>query len=129
MAEIKVGEIPIPLINYVNLIKRHIPPYCDIVEFILKDMEFRYYNAQKEGQSEIVYTINPRTLQKEIEKKIKSEKLTTTNICRTILALFICAGLKEDENFYVTITTNGRRNYHVRVNTETINLLWKPLLV
>jgi len=89
-------------------------------------MEFHYNKA---GQSFSIYTINPRILEEEIKKKIKSEKLTTRNVCRTILALFHIANLKEGKDFYVTTTSSGRRNYHVVLTKETINLLWQPLLI
>jgi len=62
-------------------------------------MEMHY---ERTGRgSEIVCTFNPRVLQEEIEKKVESEKLTTVNICRTILALFYGSELREDD-FYVT---------------------------
>jgi len=86
MSEVHISDIPIPLVNYLHLIKYHKTPYHDIVQHILKDMEIHY---ERTGRgSETIYTINPRILQDEIEKKVESEKLTTINICRTILALF-----------------------------------------
>lgn len=53
-----------------------------------------------------------RILQDEIEKKVESEKLTTVNICLTILAFFYESDLREEDDFYVTTTSRGRRNYH-----------------
>ena len=112
-------EIPIPVVNYVHLIRSRKSPYYDIVEFLLKDMEMHY---SKVGQgSEVVYTINPRMLQEEIEKRVKNEKLTTVNVCRTILALFYGSRLNEEKDFYVTTTSSGRRNYHIKVNNRTLN--------
>ena len=119
MSEVHIRDIPIPLVNYIHLIKYHKAPYYDIVQHIMKDMEMHY---ERTGRgSETVYTINPRVLQDEIEKKVKSEKLTTINICRTILALFYGSELREEDDFYVTTTSRGRRNYHIRVNTHTLN--------
>jgi len=121
MSEVHIRDIPIPLVNYIHLIKYHKTPYYDIVQHILKDMEMHY---ERTGRgSETVYTINPRVLQDEIEKKVESEKLTTINICRTILALFYGSELREEEDFYVTTTSRGRRNYHIKVNTHTLNLM------
>jgi len=121
MSEVHIRDIPIPLVNYINLIKYHKTPYYDIVQHILKDMEMHY---ERTGRgSETVYTINPRVLQDEIEKKVESEKLTTINICRTILALFYGSELREEDDFYVTTTSRGRRNYHIKVNTHTLNLM------
>ncbi|RLI19744.1 hypothetical protein DRO54_07810 [Candidatus Bathyarchaeota archaeon] len=112
--------LPIPLANYVNLIKERRSPYYDIIRYILLDME---YHLKKAGNNEVIYTINPRRLHKEIEDKIKSEKLTTTNICRTILAFFYGTQLKEGEDFFVTTSARGRKNYHIRLTPFTISLL------
>ncbi len=118
MSEVHIGDIPIPLVNYIRLIKYHKSPYYDIVQHILKDMEIHYERTRR--GSETINTINPRVLQDEIEKKVESEKITTINIRRTILALFYGSELHED-NFYVTTTSRVRRNYHVKVNTHTLN--------
>lgn len=124
LGEAKVSEIPkdlpIPLSNYVRLIMNRKSPYYNVVEFLLKDMEMHY---KTRNYSEIIYTINPRVLQEEIDKKIKSEKLTTVNICRIILALLYGSKLKEEEDFYVTTTSGGRRNYHIKVNSKTLSSL------
>jgi len=119
MSEVHLRDIPIPLANYIRLIKYHKSPYYDIVQHILKDMEI--HHERTGGGSETIYAINPRVLQDEIEKKVESEKLTTINICRTILALFYGSELREEDDFYVTTTSRGRRNYHVKVNTHTLN--------
>jgi len=81
------------------------------------------YHLNRVNQSEVVYTINPRRLREEIEDKIKSEKLTTINICRTILALFYGTKLKEGDDFFVTTSARGRKNYHIRLTPSTITLL------
>jgi regulator of PEP synthase PpsR (kinase-PPPase family) len=112
-------DIPIPLVNYIELIRNRKSPYYDVVSFLLKEMETHH---SKMGQSsEVVYTINPRVLQEEIEKRVKNEKLTTVNVCRTILALLYGSKLEEEDDFYVTTTSGGRRNYHVRVNNHTLH--------
>jgi regulator of PEP synthase PpsR (kinase-PPPase family) len=126
MSEIHRNDIPIPLSNYVQLIKNHKSPYYDIVSFLLKEMEM-HHNKTGEQISEVVYTINPRTLQEEIEKQIKSEKLTTVNICRTILALMYGSKLSEEKDFYITTTSCGRRNYHVKVNDKTLHSMSRLL--
>jgi hypothetical protein len=122
MSEIRLGEIPVPIINYVDLIKNRKSPYYDIVRFLLKDMEFHLTDAQKDGRSEIVYTTNSRMLIDEIELLVQNNtKLTTTNICRTILALCYGSKLEGEKDFYTSITTSGRRNYHIVVNQRTLN--------
>ena len=113
-------ELPIPLSNYVNLIKERRSPYYDIIQYILLDME---HHLEKAGCSEVIYTINPRRLHREIEDTIKSEKLTTTNICRTILAFFYGTQLKGGEDFFVTTSARGRKNYHVKLTPFTMSLL------
>ncbi|MEM0057861.1 MAG: hypothetical protein QXG09_03210 [Candidatus Bathyarchaeia archaeon] len=121
MTEIRTGEIPIPLVNYVFLIKYRKSPYYDIVQYLLREMEVHYERVG--GGSEVIYTINPRVLQEDIERRVKNEKVTTVNICRTILALLYGCKLREGEDFYITTTSGGRRNYHIKVNNRTLSLL------
>ena len=126
MSEIRLGEIPIPLINYIYLIKDKRSPYYDIARFLLKEMEF---HLAKDGCSEISYVINPRILTDEIELLVQNNtKLTTTNVCRTIQAFCLGSKLKPEEDFYVTTTSGGRRNYHVKVNQRTLNAFSRMLL-
>lgn len=115
-----MSEIPIPIINYLHLIQGKKSPYYDVVKYLLKDMENRYLKAE---HTEIVYTINPRMLQDQIEEKVESEKLTTINICRSVLALLSGSKLKEDEDYYRTTSAHGHRNYHVRLNDQTLSTL------
>jgi len=119
--EVQRNDIPIPLVNYVHLITNRKSPYYDVVSFLLKDMEMHYKKTEEE--SEILYTINPRILQEEIEKKVENEKLTTLNICRTIIALFYGSALRNGDDFYISTTSGGRRNYHVKVNARTLGLM------
>jgi regulator of PEP synthase PpsR (kinase-PPPase family) len=119
MSEIQRNDIPIPLVNYVELIRNRKSPYYDVVYHILKDMETRYNSTGQ--KSMVVYTINPRILQEEIEKKIQDDRLTTVNVCRTVLALLHGSRLSEEKDYYVTTTSGGRRNYHVKVNDRTLN--------
>lgn len=126
MSEFRQFDLPIPLVNYIYLIRNRRSPYYDIVNFLLKEME-THYERGGEG-SEVVYTINPRVLQEEIEKKVRDEKLTTVNVCRTILALLYGSKLREEKDFYVTTTSSGRKNYHIKVNEHTLNSLSKLIL-
>jgi hypothetical protein len=116
-----MSDIPVPLVNYIQLIRKRKSPYYEIVEFLLKEMEMRYKGTER--VSEIVYTINPRILQEEIEKSLRDEKLTTVNVCRTILAMLYGSKLNDEKDFFVTTTSSGRRNYHIKVNTRTLNSL------
>jgi regulator of PEP synthase PpsR (kinase-PPPase family) len=121
LSENRIGEIPIPLVNYVFLIKYRRSPYYDIVKHLLAEMEMHYVRAGRE--SEVIYTVNPRMLQEAIEERVKSEKVTTVNVCRTILALLYGSRLREEEDFYVTTTSGGRKNYHIKVNHRTLNTI------
>ncbi|MGD8545400.1 MAG: hypothetical protein PVH12_04400 [Candidatus Bathyarchaeota archaeon] len=123
MSELRINEIPVPLANYIRLIKHRYHPYYDIVRHVVNDMEKHY--KRTEHTSGIVYTINPRVLHEQIEAKVKSEKLTTVNICRSILALIHGSELREEDDFYVTTTSHGRRNYHIKVNDRTLNSMFK----
>jgi len=118
ISEIRDRELPIPLANYIQLLRNRRSPYYDIADYLLKDMEMHYSSAGKD--SETVYTINPRILHEEIEEKVKNEKLTAINVCRTILALLYGSKLCEEEDFYFTTTSSGRKNYHVKVNARTL---------
>jgi hypothetical protein len=120
-----MSEIPVPLVNYIYLIKNRRSPYYDIVMFLMKDMEMHYHKTGE--SSETVYTINPRILQEMIEKRVNDEKLTTVNVCRTVLALLYGAKLNEEKDFFVTTTSSGRRNYHVKVNNRTLNSMSRLL--
>ena len=119
---IRPGEIPIPLINYIYLIKDKKPPYYDIARFLLKEMEFHLTDAQKDGHSEVSYAINPRILTDEIELLVQNNtKLTTTNVCRTIQALLLGSKLREGEDFFRSTRSGGGTTYHIVVNQRTLN--------
>lgn len=124
--EVSLSEIPIPFLNYLYLIRDRKSPYYEVIEYILKEME-TYYRRAGSNTTEVIYSINPRRLQREIEEKVKSEKLTTINISRTILALLYGSDLKKDKDYYVTTSSRGRRNYHIRVNAATLMTLRRLL--
>jgi len=116
----EVHKIPIPLSNYLSLIERKKSPYYDLILYLLADMERKHKQAPNHG---IVYTINPRQLKEEIEEKIPNKKLTTINISRTILALLYGSRLEKDEDYYVTTSSGGRKNYHIKVDPNVLSTL------
>jgi len=116
----EVRQIPIPLSNYLSLIRRKESPYYDLILYILADMEQKRRSGP---HNSIIYTINPRQLKEEIEEKIPSEKLTPINISRTILALLYGSKLRRDEDYYVTTSSGGRKNYHIKVNQKILSAL------
>ena len=125
MDEIRLGEIPIPFRNYVYLIRDRKSPYYDVIRFLSRELQFHYQNA---GGKETVYSINPRLLADQLELLVQEEKakekLTTYNVCRTIraacLTLSLEGKLKKDD-FYVSTTSGGRANYHLKINFRTVN--------
>jgi hypothetical protein len=120
----EVPQIPIPLVNYLHLIERKKSPYYELILYVLKDMERNYNKGPNHG---IIYTINPRQLKEKVEDSITSDKLTSINISRTILALLYGSRLKKDEDYYVTTSSGGRKNYHIKVNRNILSILHTTL--
>lgn len=116
-----MSEVPIPLSNYLHLIRKRKNPYYDLLRFIIADMERHY--LELEYPRDVIYTINPRRLQKEMQKKIPSEKLTTINVARTLLAVLLGSKLRKGEDYYVTTSSGGRRNYHIKLNEAVLSTL------
>jgi hypothetical protein len=120
MPEDNLG-IPPPLINYLRLIEKKRSPYYDLAEYVIADME-KGWNSDHPHPI-VIYTINPRRLKEELEERIQSEKLTPINISRTILALIYGSKLEEDEDYYITTSSGGRKNYHIKVNPSILSSL------
>ena len=116
----EIHQIPIPLSNYLSLIEKKQSPYYDLILYILADIEKNYKTAPHNG---MIYMINPRQLKEEVEGKISSDKLTTINISRTILALMLGSKLQKDEDYYVTTSSGGRKNYHIKVTSNVLSSL------
>ena len=115
LSEVEIKTRLPPFSNYVKLIKEKESPYYDLIKYVLlefQDVHERYGDGT-------IYYINPRIL----EEKIRHEKLTSRNICRTLLAWFYSAELKEGKDFFVTTTSKGRKNYHVVLTSRTLNAL------
>jgi len=118
-------DIPVPIINYVHLIRSRKSPYYDIGEFVMGEMQAR--SLRTANCFDVVYMVNPRIVKQAIEKRVGGEKLSTVNICRTLLALLYGAKLDEEKDFFVTTTSGGRRNYHIKVNSRTLGLMSRML--
>ena len=116
----EVQQIPIPLSNYLNLIDKKQSPYYDLILFILSDIERTYKDAPR---NDMVYMINPRQLKEKIAKRIPNNKLTTINISRTVLAFMLGSKLQKDEDYYVTTSSGGRKNYHIKVTSTVLSAL------
>ena len=116
----EIYNIPIPLVNYLHLIRRKESPYYDLIQYLITDME---KDLQVHPHNGMVYSINPRRLKEEIEEQIPNKKLTTINISRTVLALLYGSKLEKNEDYYVTTSSGGRKNYHIKVNRNVLSTL------
>ena len=117
----EVSRIPIPLVNYYNLIEKKKSPYYDIILYIISDME----KSLKKTNPNVgfVYAINPRRLKEEIEETIPNDKLTSINIGRTVLALLYGSKLRKGKDYYTTTSSGGRKNYHIKVDNNVLSSL------
>lgn len=114
----EVHQIPIPIVNYLHLIRDKKSPYYDLILYLVSDME---KNLKQNNLSHgIIYTINPRQLKEKIDEEISSKKLTPINISRTILALLYGSRLQKNEDYYVTTSSGGRKNYHIKINPANL---------
>ncbi len=117
----EVSRIPIPLVNYYNLIEKKKSPYYDLILYIISDME----KSLKKTNPNVgfVYAINPRRLKEEIEETIPNDKLTSINIGRTVLALLYGSKLRKGKDYYTTTSSGGRKNYHIKVDNNVLSSL------
>lgn len=111
--------------TYLNLIKKKKSPYYDIACHLIKEME----KTQKQNRElyNITYVVNAKKLEKELTQKISKikakKRLTATNIARTILAIIKGGSLQEGEEYHITIRKGGGKNYHIKINQETLGKL------
>jgi hypothetical protein len=113
----QIYELPIPLKNYQDLaIRKKRKPYHDLLLRLFEEMEMKH-----KRQGDFVYVPDIE----EICERI-NYRLSPTTVRRLILAWVKTAGLN-DEEFYVTTTSGGAKNYHIKVNERTLSLL-KSLL-
>jgi len=78
-----------------------------------------YYNERT--PAEVIYTLNPKWVYRELDPEIKHEKLTVKNISRIIRAFL--TGKKIE--YYTTTTTGGCKTYHIELNPQVIKELKK----
>lgn len=123
--EDEVSELPGPFANYLSLIQNRKRPYHDWLRYIIADMESYY--ASLEYPEGTIYTINPRQLLQKMKKKIPDDKLTTTNLIRVLIAALHGSKLREEEDYYITKSSGGRRNYHIKLNASVLSALQRHL--
>lgn len=114
--------VPLPLfINIMNRIKEKKSPHYDAVKYILDDMEIHLI---KSGLPVTIYAINPRLLEKEIEQKIESEKkLSVRGVSYLARSFLSYSPLKKDKDYWVSTTSGGKTNYHVKVDSNVLGIL------
>jgi len=109
-------ETPRIVLNYLRLIRERQYPYFLIAKRLVDDMEAYY---QPRSPAEVIYTLNPKWLYRELDPEIKHEKLTVKNISRVIRAFL--TGKKIE--YYTTTSTSGCRNFHIELNPQVIKEL------
>ena len=112
-------ETPPIVLNYLRLIRERQYPYYLVVKRFVDDAA-AYYEPR--SPEEIIYTINPKWLHRELDQEVKHEKLTVKNVSRLIRAFL--QGKKLD--YYTTTTSGGCKSYHLELNPEVVMKLKKP---
>lgn len=112
-------ETPRIVLNYLRLIREKHHPYYLIAKRFVDDAEAYY---KERSPSEVIYTLNPKWLYRELDPEIKNEKLTVKNISRIIRAFL--TGKKIE--YYTTTTSGGCKSYHIELNPQIIKELKKP---
>jgi len=107
------------VLNYLRLIRERQYPYYLIVKRLLDDAEAYY---KERTPAEIIYTINPKWLHRELDEEIKHEKLTVKNISRVIQAFLT----EEKIEYYTTTSSGGCKSYHIELNPRVAEILRKP---
>ena len=111
-------ETPRIVVNYLRAMREKEYPYYMIAKRIVDDTEAYY---KERSQEEIIYTLNPRWLHRELSKEIKHEKITVRNMSMFIRGFLATKKLQ----FYTTGTHSGCRTYHVELNHQVVQELRK----
>lgn len=111
-------ETPRIILNYLRLIRERQHPYYLIVKWLVDDAE-AYYKTR--SPAEVIYTLNPKWLYRELNKETKHEKLTVKNISRIIRAFLFGKKLE----YYTTTSSGGCKSYHIELNPQVVKQLKK----
>lgn len=112
-------ETPRIVLNYLRLIRERQHPYYLIAKRFVDDAAAYY---QPRSPAEVIYTINPKWLHRELDEEVKHEKLTVKNISRVIQAFLTGKKLE----YYTTTGTGGCKSYHIDLNPQVVKVLKKP---
>jgi len=112
-------ETPRIVLNYLRLIREGQHPYYLIAKRFVDDAE-AYYKTR--SPAEVIYTLNPKWLYRELDEEVKHEKLTVKNISRIVRAFLTGKKLE----YYTTTTSAGGKSYHIELNPQVVKALKKP---
>ena len=112
-------ETPRIVLNYLRLIRERQHPYYLVAKRLADDAEAYY---REKSPEEVIFTLNPRWIHRELDREVKHEKLTVMNISRIIKAFLY--GKKLD--YYTTTGSGGCKSYHIELNTQVVRMLRKP---
>jgi len=112
-------ETPRIVLNYLRLLRERQYPYFLITKRFVDDVE-AYYTPR--SPAEVIYTLNPKWLHRELDKEVKHEKLSVRNISRIIKAFL--NGKKVE--YYTTTVSSGCKSYHIELNPQVVRVLKKP---
>jgi hypothetical protein len=118
MPKRETRETPRIVLNYLRLIREKEYPYYLVAKRLVDDAE-AYYKPRSPEQ--VIYTLNPKWLHRELTKEVKHEKLTVMNISRIIKAFLHGKRLE----YYTTTGSGGCKSYHIELNPTVVKAL-KP---
>jgi len=107
------------VLKYLEMLRNREYPYYMIAKKFADDAE-TYYKPR--SPAEVIYTINPKWLHREVNKEMKHEKLTVQKISYVIRAFLTGKKLK----YYTTVHRSGCTNYHIELNPQVVKVLKKP---
>lgn len=111
-------ETPRIVLNYLQSLRERRYPYYLILKWFADDAEAYY---KKRSPAEVIYTLNPKWLHRELNKEIIHEKLTVKNISCMIRAFLTRKKLE----YYTTTTSSGCKSYHIVLNPQVVKQLKK----
>jgi len=119
--------------SYIRQMKEGKSPYPEIVKYLMLEWSQNYKRGES---SETRLMINPRKIQKDLEKKLDKKyrsRLRSTNIAHCIKAILLGANIEEDqykigEGFFTTTGYGGLRSIKVPMKYLS-QKLFRPALV
>lgn len=104
---------------YLRLIEEGRPPYVDVVQAAVKDIE--RHVGSKEFREVTVHTINVEHLRRSLEEQ--NVEVSPHCIGRTLRAFFFKVGFREGEDFYVSRSGRMHARFHIELDMAKLELL------